>query len=392
MIAEMFTIRLFILLVMLFITIGHVNSVIPVVDLSMTSFDDDANIGDLFCSLNYDTVKQIDEACKHVGFFFVENHGVSRNLLNDLHSVSQQFFALPVPEKRTIDMTSGGKAWRGYFGVGDEVTSGIPDQKEGIYYGTELNSNHPLPLHGANLWLDTPLGVEMKEVVLEYMLQVKLLGQRLMRLISCSAMSSEQDLHSFHRQFQTPTELFRIFNYPPHNQSFPENSMAVGEHTDYGYLTILWQDGSGGLQVRNLSDHAWIDVPTIPNTFVINLGDALEHLTDGVYRATPHRVLQRSAASTGRISFPYFFDPSFDAQLTKIQIKDSHDAKILSSAENARRRWDKADPRQFSGTYGNYLLRKVSKAFPELFAQVVSSDFDIPNDVDRESIGVVNEL
>lgn len=366
--------RITFLLATLLIAFGYVESIIPVVDLSFAKFEKGSS-RDQFCSLNGGTVKKIDDACKHVGFFFVENHGVPADLLDRLHNISHQFFALPVAEKRSIDMTNGGKAWRGYFGVGDEVTSGIPDQKEGIYFGSELDNTNPLPLHGANLWLDSPLGEEMKFFVLQYMMQVKLLGQRLMRLISCSAVASlsEPDIFDhFQRQFQTPTELFRIFYYPPHNISFPETSMAVGEHTDYGYLTILWQDGSGGLQVRNLSDHAWIDVPTIANTFVINLGDALEHVTDGVYRATPHRVPQRTTASTGRVSFPYFFDPSFDTQLNKIQIKDSEDAKILSSAENARRRWDKADPRQFTGTYGSYLLRKVSKAFPELFGKVVS--------------------
>ena len=102
------------------------------------------------------------------------------------------------------------------------------------------------------------------------------------------ALSLNIDPSLFGSAFADPTVLFRIFNYPPHNSKFGERSQAVGEHTDYGYLTVLKQDPSGGLQVRG-RDGAWIEAPYIENTFVINLGDALEHCTGGLIRATPHR-------------------------------------------------------------------------------------------------------
>ena len=68
------------------------------------------------------------------------------------------------------------------------------------------------------------------------------------------------------------------------------------------------------LQVKAESGE-WIDVHPIPNTFVVNLGDCLEHATGGLLKATAHRVKQRRGATTGRYSFPFFFDPSFDAQV-----------------------------------------------------------------------------
>lgn len=98
------------------------------------------------------------------------------------------------------------------------------------------------------------------------------------------------DASHFSSAFADPTMLFRIFCYPPHNPIFGDLSQAVGEHTDYGYLTILKQDSCGGLQVRG-RDGQWIEAPYIENTFVINLGDALEHCTGGLLRATPHRYL-----------------------------------------------------------------------------------------------------
>lgn len=347
---------------------------IPVVDIgSLLSIPND----DTFCVSAHDVVQSIHHACTTSGFFYIKNHGVPDELLNQLTDLSTRFFNLPLAEKKSIDMKLGGKAWRGFFAVGEEVTSGIPDQKEGIYFGTELDDDSdPRPLHGKNLWIDGPLGIEMKEAVLSYLSHVKRLGQLLMRTITCRFTLTADEKHVFLQQFENPTELFRIFNYPPHNTIFPNNSFGVGEHTDYGYLTILRQDNSGGLQVKSLHDaNQWIDAPPVEGTFVINLGDALEHATDGIYRATPHRVLQRNNATRDRLSMPYFFDPSFDAEMRKITVSldDEEDdaSRRLSVAENVARRWDGSDPRQFKGTYGNYLLRKVSRAFPELFAAVV---------------------
>ena len=88
-----------------------------------------------------------------------------------------------------------------------------------------------------------------------------------------------------------PTVLFRIFRYPPTD----EDGWGVGEHTDYGLLTILAQDGSGGLQVRG--PDGWLDVPALPGVLVCNIGDMLDRMTGGRYRSTPHRV--RNTQRTG---------------------------------------------------------------------------------------------
>jgi 2OG-Fe(II) oxygenase superfamily len=90
---------------------------------------------------------------------------------------------------------------------------------------------------------------------------------------------------------------------------------GVREHTDYGFLTILLQDQSGGLQVRSL-DGEWIDAPPVDDSFVVNIGDMLELWTHGLYRATPHRV--RNKGTGDRLSFPLFFDPNWQSSLAPI--------------------------------------------------------------------------
>jgi isopenicillin N synthase-like dioxygenase len=126
---------------------------------------------------------QIDAACRQSGFFYVIGHGVDAGLQRDLQTVARQFFARPTAEKLRIEMSRGGKAWRGYFRVGDELTSGRPDQKEGLYFGQELAADHPLvqagtPLHGANVFPEVPAG--MRATILQYMAALTELGKRLM--------------------------------------------------------------------------------------------------------------------------------------------------------------------------------------------------------------------
>src|SRR5947209_8186019 len=107
---------------------------------------------------------QLGEACRESGFFYVVGHGVDEGLQQRLHDLSRRFFAQDVDAKMRIRMALGGRAWRGYFRVGDELTSGKPDQKEGLYFGTELPADHPLvragtPLHGPNLFPTEPPGL-----------------------------------------------------------------------------------------------------------------------------------------------------------------------------------------------------------------------------------------
>ena len=305
---------------------------------------------------------QINRACREFGFFYITGHSVDVGLQQRMETLSREFFAQPRERKLEIRMALGGKAWRGYFPVGDELTSGQPDWKEGIYFGAELGPDHPLvktgtPMHGANLFpAHPPL---FRETVLDYMAAMTELGHRLMAGIALSLGLEES--YFADRYTTDPLTLFRIFNYPAGNDA----SWGVGEHTDYGLLTILKQDDCGSLQVKSKSgwpDSGWIAAPPIENTFVCNIGDMLDRMTGGLYRSTPHRV--RNQSSRDRLSFPFFFDPNFNAEVKAIQpnlpIEDDH-----------KLRWDQASVHDFSGTYGDYILGKVSKVFPQLQRDVL---------------------
>lgn len=149
-----------------------------------------------------------------------------------------------------------------------------------------------------------------------------------------------------------------IFNYPPAAASPPTaGPWGVGEHTDYGLLTILKQDEVGGLQVRH--GERWLDVPDLPNSFVCNVGDALERVTGGRHVSAPHRVINGSGRA--RLSMPFFFDPAFQAPMASIA-----GLQPRRRPRPAAERWDATELASVHGTYGEYLLGKVSRVFPDL--------------------------
>lgn len=112
--------------------------------------------------------------------------------------------------------------------------------------------------------------------------------------------------------------VFRLFHYPIDDKEDPE-IWAVGEHTDYGLITMLLTTDKG-LQVKSKKNE-WIDVDPIPGTFVINIGDILERITGGLYKSTPHRA--RNTQGKSRYSVPYFFDPDWDSEIKLLEIKVS---------------------------------------------------------------------
>jgi isopenicillin N synthase-like dioxygenase len=196
----------------------------------------------------------------------------------------------------------------------------------------------------------------MRDAVLEYMTALTGLGHGLMAMIARGLRLD--DSYFVDRYTGDPTTLFRIFNYPRHAsvRAEPER-WGVGAHTDYGLLTILRQDEVGGLEIKYRD--RWVAVPYVPDSFVCNVGDMLERLTNGRYLSALHRV--RNDVESARLSMAFFFDPNFNAALEPIR-----GIRPVMRRPELIDRWDGIDLHNLRGTYGDYLLGKVSKVFPEL--------------------------
>ena len=143
----------------------------------------------------------------------------------------------------------------------------------------------------------------------DYYREVFELGQRILERASpsrstCPATSSAAATAS-------PLVRARLLHYPPQPQSADDGQFGAAEHTDYGTITILWQDDVGGLQVKNRAGE-WIDAPYIEDTFVINIGDMLARWSNDLFVSTPHRVV--NASGRERYSIPVFYDPDYDIE------------------------------------------------------------------------------
>jgi isopenicillin N synthase-like dioxygenase len=318
----------------------------------------------------------IGEACKSPGFFYISGWEeiVSSTNVKNLELLAKDFFLLSENEKMNISMKKSGLHWKGYFPSGDELTSGKPDAKEGIYFGEEysLDSSqvqNKMAMHGPNQFPGKgKLQEEWKRCVRLYMDQLTELGLCLMRGISVSL---KLPPYHFEKIFCQPKPFtpFRIFRYPSN-----DSRQGVGRHTDYGVLTILKQDHVGGLEVE-VNPGQWTPAPPIDGTFVVNIGDMLEIWTSGYYKATPHRVV--SGLSETRMSMPFFFDPAFDAiidpkdlQLGSITLKNAAgESEIIIGGATSKTAGGGGTIR-----YGDYISHKVANVFPELFKSSGGND------------------
>ncbi|MGH6948728.1 MAG: isopenicillin N synthase family dioxygenase [Kiloniellales bacterium] len=263
------------------------------------------------------TALAIGEACRNIGFFYLVDHGVRREALDRVFAEAARFFALPPAKKAEIAIEKS-PCHRGYFSLGGENLDPAKqreagDFKEGIKIGRDLALDHPLviagtPLHGPNQWPDGLPG--WQETLQACYDRLVVLGREIMHAFAL-ALGLPED--HFDRWLEGPMATLGPLHYPPQIGAITEARLGAGAHTDFGCLTILAQDPVGGLQVRN-SAGVWIDAPAIPGSFVVNIGDMMERWTNGIFNSTHHRVINSSGRD--RYSLPFFFDPSFDADLT----------------------------------------------------------------------------
>ncbi|KAK6540175.1 hypothetical protein TWF694_008994 [Orbilia ellipsospora] len=331
---------------------------IPVIDCSP-----------LFSSAEWDSpmcsaaIAEIHAAfCTWGVFILTGTNAIPPALANKTRDVLTKFFSLPLPRKMALHLKDGGWAWRGYMPWGGEGTKGNIDQKEGFYGGPELASDdeHPLkgmPTFGENQFPDDELP-EMRHLVLEYIEKVTQLGLTISDAISLGLGLDQREIK---RRLldPKPIQLFRSFKY---YRKPGVDSCGIGEHSDFGFLTILSQNATG-LQMLSPSKK-WVDVPLIPDSYVVNVGDILDRLTLGVYISPLHRVLPPEPNSD-RLSIPFFFDPAWNAEVKPLPLPGRGDKETPSSA--ARERWNRNSTfKDLQGIWGQYLGVKVQKIFPDL--------------------------
>ncbi|KAK2812428.1 hypothetical protein FQN50_001429 [Emmonsiellopsis sp. PD_5] len=285
------------------------------------------------------TISQIHTAFSTWGVFILTGtNSIPPGLTNSLRTALNKFFALPAQKKEELHLRNGGWAWR----------------------GAELNpeDEHPLkgmPTYGQNQFPDEDVP-EMRRLVLEYTEKVTELG---LTISDAMSVGLGWDKGEMRRRVlePEPVQLFRAFKY---SKRQGVESCGIGEHSDFGFLTILSQNAPG-LQVVSPSGE-WVDVPVIPDSFIVNVGDILDRLTSGLYISPLHRVLP-PLPNSDRLSIPFFFDPAWTAKMERFPLptaaRDPDPATLKRWAQ--RSTFD-----SLQGIWGQYLGVKVQKIFPDL--------------------------
>ena len=254
----------------------------------------------------------VDRALSTVGFFMVDGHGVSSDLIARTRQAYLEFFALPVEQKAAVRMPTLGMA--GWAPMGMEANGYSfghetpPDMKESYRLGA-----HELPgrvaLRGENVWPAEP--AEFREVVGEYMAAVDRLHMELLRV--CAAAAGLHDLDTFARCSTRNDNTLNVNWYAPasHLGAPRPGQYRIGPHTDFGSITVLHREpGSSALQVQ-LPDGEWVEAPVVDGAFTINAGDILAHWSGGRWRSAVHRVLPPAPdrPDESLLSLVYFCDP-----------------------------------------------------------------------------------
>jgi len=285
---------------------------------------------------------QVAEACARIGFFYAVGHGVPAATIDGVFAASKLFFDQPHEQRMRIKLD---RRHRGYLPLYDTT---IPNYKPNRLHAFEMALDLPesdpdvaagKPLHAPNQWPDLP---GFRAPVERYYAETTGFGFHLLRAFAL-ALGMPAD-HFQKLYVGKPLASMRLLHYPPTAPEAEEEEYGVAPHSDYGIVTILNQDETGGLELLT-RDGRWIAAPYVPGSFVINIGDLMAIWTNDRFTSMQHRVVNRSGH--GRFSIPIFYNPNFDTRI-----------ECLPTCQSA------ANPPKYEPqVMGEYLLRNFNKVW-----------------------------
>ena len=271
---------------------------------------------------------QVGQAIHDIGFLVITGHGVDPALIRKVQEVSNAFFDLTEAEKNRV-LRPAPDVTRGYIpleaesvgrsqgldvpgDLNESLMIGPVDVPDTDYFFGPAAGKHFHP----NLWPESP--PELRALYEEYFRAMGALAEDLMAMF---ALALDLDEGFFADKINHHISRLRVRNYPAPLVPPQPGQLRAGVHADYGSLTILRaQDKPGGLQVLNRAGE-WVDVPIAPDSYIINIGELMARWTNGLWKATLHRVVNppaELAAASRRLSLVFFHNPNYDAPVAAL--------------------------------------------------------------------------
>jgi isopenicillin N synthase-like dioxygenase len=240
--------------------------------------------------------EQVVLAFKTSGFLYLKNHGLSRQEVARVFQASKSFFALSQAIKDRLAWKDP-RANRGYVAQGRErvtnstdeaeiaaLRESAPDYKESLEIGREVDATYK------NEWPTEEELPGFREVMLEFRKRADKLHLEVLRSIAIG-LNLQADF--FDSKCNEEWHTLRLLHYPSIPASLLQGDAGsrAGSHSDYGSLTLLFQDNVGGLQVEDPTSQEYVAAPPIEDTIVVNVGDLLARWSNDTLRSTLHRVV-----------------------------------------------------------------------------------------------------
>lgn len=303
---------------------------IPVIDISALVDDSDP----------VPVAQALHAASQGLGFIYIRGHGIPTEAIEAARSTALSFFRSSDSEKQSVRVSDKHRGWIGMGGAKMQDDAAA-DLKESFIWGWQDDQGHTPEDHalrGPNQWPGSM--PQMERDAMAYFRHAHSVAHHLMRGFALGLGLPD---NFFLRTTDRPLSRASFVYYPPQSQELGPDRFGVGPHTDFGVLTVLCQDSVGGLQVQDINGD-WLSAPPIDGTLIVNVADLLSRWTDGAYKSTPHRVVNRSGQE--RLSLVLAYDPNPDTMIDAREIYgEDHEA------EN--------DPI----TCGDYLIWRFNRAF-----------------------------
>lgn len=256
-------------------------------------------------------VQQLGKAYEDVGFVAVKNHGLSDDLVEELYSNTQQFFSLPLEQKRNYEKAElAGQ--RGYTSFGKEHAKGseAPDLKEFYQYGQVPPESFNEEEYPPNVPVDEVPGFNAT-----FERAYRTFEKSGRALLQAIALYLGLEEHYFDGFVHKGNSILRAIHYPPITAE-PKSAIRAEQHEDINLITLLIGASADGLQILTKQGE-WVAVTALPGQIVVNVGDMLQRLTNNKLRSTTHRVVNppRELWHTSRFSIPFFMHPKSSMSL-----------------------------------------------------------------------------